>query len=53
MNAAIESRVTASLGQYSVVAVHPSVIARFFSHSTLGQNPDAAATSVNPAHAWA
>ena len=30
MNAALDRRVTASFGQYSVADVQPSVIARFF-----------------------
>jgi hypothetical protein len=53
MNAAIARRLTASVGQYSVVDVQPVVIARFFSHSTFGQNALALSTSVKPAQAAA
>ena len=52
-NAAIESRVTASFGQYALVDVHPSVIARFLTHSTLGQNGLPASTSAKPAQGTA
>jgi len=48
-NAAIASRDTASPGQNNVAEVQPSVIERFFSHTTLGQNALAESTSVNPA----
>jgi hypothetical protein len=48
MNAAIATRETGSFGQYSVADVHPSVMARFFSHSTFGQNPLELKTSVKP-----
>ena len=48
MNAAIASRLTESVGQYSVVDVQPVVTARFFSHLTLAQNALAGSTSVNP-----
>ena len=49
MNAAIASRLTGSVGQYSVAEVHPVVTARFFSHSTFGQNGLVLSTSVKPA----
>ena len=50
MNAAIASRLTGSVGQYSVADVQPVVTARFFSHSTFGQNVLVSSTSVKPAH---
>ena len=49
MNAAIDSRITESFGQNSVVDVQPSVIARFFNQSTFGQKTLASSTSVKPA----
>ena len=49
MNAAICSRLTVSVGQNSVGVAQPSVIERFFSHSTFGQKPLAESTSVKPA----
>ena len=48
MNTAMESRVTGSFGQYKVDDVHPSVMPRFFNHSTFGQKGDDDATSVKP-----
>ena len=49
MNAAMASRLTGSVGQYSVAEVQPVVTARFFSHSTFGQNGLVLSTSVKPA----
>ena len=52
MNAAIASRVTSSLGQYTVADVQPSVMLRFFTHSTFGQKAGRSVdrrTSVKPA----
>src|SRR4029453_14171631 len=54
LNAPMAPRVTGSAGQYSVPGtLHPSVMLRFFSHSTLGQNGSDARTSVNPTQLWA
>ncbi len=55
-NAAMAKRDTASFGQNRAVApppalnAQPSVISRFFSHSTFAQNGLVSSTSLKPAH---